>query len=128
MGESSYPGGQRTRDGKLNLLAPSPRVNGKPDLSGVWQAEPAPIEFLMSALPGGLNGLGEDPPSKYFLNILADFKPEEAPLQPTAAAAFAKRAQGRGGVFPVTRCLLPGFLPAILCRFPSSWSRHRGSL
>lgn len=102
------PGGSRTRDGKLNLSAPAPRANGKPDLSGVWQAEPAPIEFLMSALPGGLNGLGEDPPSKYFLNILADFKPEEAPLQPAAAAAFAKHAQSMGAGLPVTRCLPAG--------------------
>jgi len=102
------PGGPRTRDGKLNLAAPAPRVNGRPDLSGVWQAEPAPFEFLKTVLVDGLNGLGEDPPSKYFLNILADFKPEDAPLQPAAAAAFAKRAQAMGGGLPVTRCLPAG--------------------
>ncbi|MCU1336482.1 MAG: hypothetical protein JWO19_2063 [Bryobacterales bacterium] len=59
-------------------------------------------------LPGGSNGLGEDPPSKYFLNILADFKPEEAPLQPAAAAAFRQHAQGLGGDSPATRCLPAG--------------------
>jgi len=26
----------RTKDGKPNLTAPAPRVNGKPDLSGLW--------------------------------------------------------------------------------------------
>ena len=102
------PGGPRTRDGKLNLAAPAPRVNGKPDLTGVWQAEPAPSEFLKTVLADGLNGLGEYPPSKYFLNILADFKPEEAPLQPAAAAAFAKRAPTMGGGSPLTRCLPAG--------------------
>ena len=34
------PGTPRTRDGKPNLAAKAPRApNGKPDLSGVWQAE-----------------------------------------------------------------------------------------
>ena len=26
----------RTKDGKVNLSAPAPRRNGKPDLSGIW--------------------------------------------------------------------------------------------
>ena len=105
------PGAPRTRDGKVNLTAPAPRVNGKPDLSGIWEAEPAPVEFLMQMLPGGLNGLGEDPPSKYFLNVLADFKPEEAPILPAAAAVFQKHAQGMGKDMPATRCL-PAGVPA----------------
>ena len=29
----------RTADGKPNLTAPAPRFNGRPDLSGVWEAE-----------------------------------------------------------------------------------------
>src|ERR1700689_3619449 len=32
------PSAARTRDGKPILTAPAPRLNGKPDLSGVWQA------------------------------------------------------------------------------------------
>jgi hypothetical protein len=32
----------RTRDGKPKLTAPAPRMKGKPDLSGVWQAERTP--------------------------------------------------------------------------------------
>ena len=40
----SYPEARtpRTKDGKPNLTAPVPRIKGKPDLSGVWQAERTP--------------------------------------------------------------------------------------
>jgi hypothetical protein len=37
------PGTPRTKDGKPNLTASAPRVNGKPDLSGVWHVEPTSI-------------------------------------------------------------------------------------
>jgi hypothetical protein len=39
------------------------------------------IPELRRLFPGGVNGLGESVPNKYFINILADFKPEEAPPQ-----------------------------------------------
>ena len=74
------PGAPRTRDGKVNMTGPVPRVNGKPDLSGIWQAEAEPRG------PGGLFGLGESPNSKYFRDILSDFKPGEEPLLPAAAS------------------------------------------
>src|SRR5580692_7859865 len=40
----NYPDARtpRTKDGKPNLTAPAPRINGQPDLSGVWQAERTP--------------------------------------------------------------------------------------
>lgn len=82
------PGTPRTKDGKPNLTAPAPRAsNGKPDLSGVWQAQASPIPELLRLLPGGGNGLGEDIPTKYFINIFADFNPGEEPLQPSAAGS-----------------------------------------
>ena len=46
-------GAPRTRDGKINMTGPVPRVNGKPDLSGIWQVQGDP------RAPGGLFGLGE---------------------------------------------------------------------
>ena len=102
-------GTPRTADGKPNLTAPAPRTsNGKPDVSGIWLAESSPIPELMSLLAGGVNGLGENTPSKYFLNILADFKPEEAPLQPAAAEAYRKRLPTYGRDFQTTRCLPAG--------------------
>src|ERR1700682_506291 len=80
----------RTKDGKPNLSAPTPRFQGKPDLSGVWQTEPSPPEE-MKRLFGDMSVfivLGDDVHtfSKYALNILADFKPEEAPIRPEAVA------------------------------------------
>jgi hypothetical protein len=108
------PGTPRTRDGKPNLAAPAPRAsNGKPDLSGIWLAEATPFDEL-TRLFGDLGALsvpGEAPPSKYLLNILADFKPEEAPIQPWAAAAFQRNAQSMGKDFSTSHCL-PAGVPA----------------
>src|SRR5579862_5036387 len=86
-------GAPRTKDGKPNLSAPAPRASsGKPDLSGIWQGEGAPISELMKILPGGANGLGEDPPPLSFFNVLAAYKPEESPLRPELRAEYEKRA------------------------------------
>jgi len=83
----------RTADGTADLAAPAPRTaHGVPDLSGVWQAEGAPIPELMNMVAGGQNGLGEDIPSKYFLNLLADYPRGHEPLQPTAAAYASRLA------------------------------------
>jgi hypothetical protein len=89
----SDPETPRTKDGKVNLAAAVPHDSkGKPDLSGVWQAEGAPISELMKILPAGVNGLGEDPPPLSFFNVLAAYKPEESPLRPQFAAEYQQRA------------------------------------
>src|SRR5436853_427974 len=85
------PGTPRTKDGKVNLAAPAPRVNGKPDLSGIWQPEGAAKKDLVKLMPpDGINGLGEDDPPLAFFNVLADFKPEEIPMRPEVAAEYQK--------------------------------------
>lgn len=105
------PGTPRRRDGSPNLAAKAPRAsNGKPDLSGAWQAEytpPGENERLFGNTLGDFVVPGDDPRtfSKYFLNILADFKPDEAPLRPEAAAMFRKRGNRES---PSTRCTPQG--------------------
>ena len=95
------PGAPRTPDGKVNLSGPPPRVNGKPDLSGIWQAEGEP------RAPGGLFGLGESTNSKYFRDILSDFKPGEEPLTPAGAEMLRQHTQP-GTVNPTLICLPDG--------------------
>ena len=66
------PNVPRTADGKPNLTAPAPRLpDGKPDLSGIWNPNP-----------------------KYLVNIAADLKPGEVPMQPWAEAIFKERSAG----------------------------------
>jgi hypothetical protein len=94
-------GAPRTADGKINMTGPVPKLNGKPDLSGIWQVQGEP------RAPGGLFGLGESLNSRYFRNILSDFKPEELPLTPAGAEMLRKNTQV--GVFnPLLNCLPDG--------------------
>lgn len=105
------PGIPRTKDGKPNLSAPAPRTgDGKPDLSGIWEAESASREELLRRTPDGVNFLGETSVSTYFMNILADFKPGEAPILPPALSSFREHASTQGAGFSLTRCL-PSGLP-----------------
>jgi hypothetical protein len=102
------PGTPRTKDGKPNLKAPAPRTSsGRPDLSGIWQAAPSPIEEMRAFLPPdeGPPIPGEPAPSKYFLNVLADFKPEDNMMKPAAAALFKQRFDAFGKDNPSTSCL-----------------------
>jgi len=101
------PGTPRTRDGKPNLSAKAPRAsNGKPDLSGVWHVEPT-SRAEMKRLFGDdvdkldIPGMEIDTISKYAVNVLLDFKPEQAPLRPETAAML-KNAKGYvGGCLPI---------------------------
>ena len=79
--KTKTPGIPRTKDGKPNLTAPAPKgPNGKPDLSGIWRAE-----------PGG-----------YFLDLTSDLKPEEDPAVGSGAGEGARRAvQHRSPVVPL---------------------------
>jgi len=108
----NYPesGTPRTRDGKPNLTAPAPRMNGKPDLSGLWQAERTPESEYARVL-------GKDPAklqidlfdaTKQAMNVFWGLKPEEEPLRPEAVAILKQRANQE---FATSRCL-PAGLPA----------------
>ena len=99
------PGTPRMKDGKADLSGPVPRSHGKPDLSGIWQAEGAPRDLLLQYVPGGVNGVGESDPSQYFFNVLVDWKPEEWPLRPEAAARWKQQAEAAAKRGPETLCL-----------------------
>ena len=74
----------RTADGKVDLNAPARRTaEGKPDLSGFWMPTMA---------------------VKHLLNLAADLKPEEVPLQPWAAALYKERIENNGKDHPGVRC------------------------
>jgi hypothetical protein len=99
----NYPaaGAPRTPQGKVNLTAPAPRAaDGKPDLSGIWQVEAEPRG-------PGLFGLGESPNSKYFRDILSDFKAGEEPLTP-AGREISRQHSQPGVVGPNLLCLPDG--------------------
>src|SRR5437762_14314509 len=78
----------RTADGKVDLNAPAQRTSyGKPDLSGFWMPENQ-VKFL--------------------LNLAADMKPEEIPLQPWARELYKERIDNNGKDHPGARCLPSG--------------------
>ena len=93
------PGTPRTRDGKPNLSAAVPRAsNHKPDLSGVWHVDPTPMDEQKRLFGAGIDqialpGMEPDTRSKYGMNILVDFKPEDSPMRPEGAAILRSRSQ-----------------------------------
>jgi hypothetical protein len=106
------PGVPRTPDGRANLAAPAPRAaDGKPDLSGVWLHEPTPpseLKRLFGDHAGDVNvpGMEIETVSKYGINILVNFKPEEVQMRSAAAEIFRRRATGAESRSP---CLPVGF-------------------
>jgi hypothetical protein len=64
----------RTTEGKINMSAPAPRKpDGKPDLSGIW-----------------------NPPNvKHLVNLAADFKPGQLPIQSWVEALTNERSGRR---------------------------------
>jgi hypothetical protein len=106
----------RTKDGKADLTASAPRLNGKPDLTGVWEAERTPAGEFTRVLGPDFNNVQVDAQdvSKYFINLFWDLKPEEQPLRPEAAAMVKQRAAQPG---PIAQCL-PAGVPNSMFVYP----------
>lgn len=104
----------RTRDGRPNLSARAPQLNGKPNLSGLWEAERTPVSEFVRVLGPGLPQIQPDlnDVTKHFINVFWDVKPGEEPLRPVAAALTEQR-QKSGRDFQTAYCL-PGSIPATL--------------
>src|SRR2546428_9852025 len=85
----NYPDSRipRTKDGKPNLTAPTPRLNRKPDVSGLWQAERSPESEYDGSLGKGVTAPPVDTYNitKNGLNGVLGMKTEHAPLSPEAA-------------------------------------------
>jgi hypothetical protein len=108
----NYPDARtpRTKDGKPNLAAHAPRMNGKPDLSGLWQAERTSESGFTRVLGNNFAKLQVDlnDITKNVNNVFWGLKPEEQPLRPEAVAIMKQRATLG---FPYSRCL-PASIPA----------------
>ena len=80
-GQLTYPDSRipRTKDGKPNLTAPAPRLHGKPDLSGLWQAERTPERDYASVLGKEFSGVQVDlhDINKNVMNVFWGLKPDE---------------------------------------------------
>ncbi len=101
----------RTSDGKPILTAPAPRLNGKPDLSGVWQAtRPTVTRSFTGGSPDPGMQIDQLDVGDIHRNVFFGMKREEEPLKPEAIAVLSKR---RNEQPPQVRCLPQG-VPGIM--------------
>jgi hypothetical protein len=96
------PGVPRGKDTKVKLSAPAPRINGTPDLTGVWMHEPtapdelrriyrgSPVEGEFEVLPPGMN---IELQNKYGFNLLIDLEPSGT-FKPGQPPPTIKRPEG----------------------------------
>ena len=126
------PGIPRTKDGKPNLSARTPRTAGKPDLSGVWSTDPTPFAEMDKMFPflAEVAVPGDDPRtfSKYFISVFADLEPKDAPLRPEAAKLLAGRAETFGKDIQTSRCLPASFPFGDLLPLPRRFIQSPGLL
>lgn len=106
----------RTKDGKPNLTAPTPRLNGKPDLTGLWQAEKTSQREYASVLGADEAAIQTDlyDVSKHALSVFWGMKPEEEPIRPETASIIKQRLANELDF--ETRCL-PGSIPSAMLVF-----------
>src|SRR5215471_1699909 len=112
------PGTPKTRDGKPDLSARSPRIGGKPDLSGTWHVEPTSLAEMKKLYGADVDkldipGMEADTISKYAINILLDYN--DSILRTEGAKILRSRVRGTN---PADRCLPLGLPFAMLVSEP----------
>jgi hypothetical protein len=112
------PNTPRTRDGKPALTAPAPRMSGKPDLSGVWEAArpklDAPRSYTGRATPDPDNlQIDQSDASDIRRSVFFGMNREEEPLKPEAIAVLSKRQNEQP---PAVRCL-PQSVPGVMMAY-----------
>jgi hypothetical protein len=80
------PSLQWSQDGRPNLFAPAPRVNGAPDLSGVWQPDGEPLPAGIESIEGDLHF------PRHMINVGADLEGGQPPMRPATAETLKARA------------------------------------
>lgn len=116
------PNTPRTRDGKPVLTAPAPRMSGKPDLSGVWEAArptiDAPRSYTGRATPDPVNlQIDQSDAADIRRSVFFGMNREEEPLKAEAIALLSKRQNEQP---PAVRCLpqgVPGVMMAYAFKF-----------
>jgi hypothetical protein len=95
-----------TGSGAPDLSARPPHLNGKPDLSGVWQADRTPMNEFTRVLGSDVAEpqIDLNDVTKHFINVFWGVKPGDEPLRPEGALILKRRAQTPADR-PMTRCL-----------------------
>jgi hypothetical protein len=108
------PRAPRTQDGKPVLTAPAPRLNGKPDLSGVWQATRPALDAARTYTSGGAADprmqIDQSDVGDIHRNVFFGIKREDEPLKAEAIAIVSKRQNQQP---PQVRCLPQG-VPGVM--------------
>lgn len=110
----AYPatGIPRTADGKVDLAAPAPRVNGHPDLSGLWRPRPDPV--------GAVGGVENTVFPRYMEHIGQDVHADPIALvKPEYVELMKKRLEVLGLDDPINRCAPPGALRLLTLPLPT---------
>jgi len=106
------PGTPRARDGEPILTAPAPRLNGKPDLSGVWQAA-RPVDAARSYTGNGADPgiqIDQTDVGDIHRNVFFGMRREEEQLNAEAIGVLSKRQNQQP---PQVRCLPQG-VPGVM--------------
>lgn len=113
------PGLTRTSDGKVDLTAPPPIVDGKPDLSGLWRPQPDPA--------GKVEGVENTVFPRYMDNVAIDGGSDPlAVVKPEYVALARGRLESLGLHDPINRCAPPGALRLLSLSPPMKIVQARG--